>query len=382
MATSSKCQIITTGKPPIYKRERGDFQVLSPQTALTRYKIYLTNYEHKEILNYPNVYCVGSYAKKLVDYVDDQGNYNAVMRDHLAYRYEIIGHLGRGTFGQVVKCKDTKTGDIVAVKIIKKGDDVSTEIEVLERLMQENSRSRLCIIQELNYFTFRGHSCIVFECLGMNLFEALKNTHFEGFPLGVVKRFAYQLLKAVKLLSDHQIIHCDLKPENILLTHPDKSAIRLIDFGTSCFANRTVYSCIQTLFYRAPEVLLSAPYGLPIDMWSVGCVLAEFYTGHPLFPGKNQSDQLARIVQTLGKPDMKFLSQCKRSCDYFDLQDSPYMHMSVDKQRKNMSIILMKYKGDVLDKSFVDFIRRCVTWDPTKRMTPTEALEHPWIKPI
>ncbi|CAO3700046.1 unnamed protein product [Rhizopus stolonifer] len=283
MATSVKCQIITTDKPSIYKREKGDFQVLSPQIALTQYKFYLTDYEHTEILNYPDIYCVGSYAKKLVDYVDDQGNYNVMIRDHLAYRYKIISHLVQGTFGQVVKCKDTKTGDIVAVKIIKKGNDVSTKIEVLERLMQESTLNHSRIVS----FTFRGHSCIVFECLGMNLFEALKNTQFEGFPLRVVKRFGYQLLKAVKLLGDHKIIHCDLKSENILLTHPDKSAIRLIDFGTSCFANKAVYNCIQTLFYRAPEILMGTPYGLPIDMWSVGCVLAEFYTEHPHFLGKN-----------------------------------------------------------------------------------------------
>lgn len=83
----------------------------------------------------------------------------------------------------------------------------------------------------------------------------------------------------------HQLIHCDLKPENILLVQPQRSAIKVIDFGSSCFVDERMYTYVQSRFYRSPEVILGLPYGCEIDMWSFGCILAELYMGYPLFPG-------------------------------------------------------------------------------------------------
>lgn len=121
----------------------------------------------------------------------------------------------------------------------------------------------------------------------------------------------------MKLLSDHNVIHCDLKPENILLKQPDRSGIRVIDYGSSCYANEKVYTYIQSRFYRAPEVILGLDYGLPIDMWSTGCILAELYTGKPLFPGENEPDQLACIMQLLGVPSKDYLDRCTRKKQFF-----------------------------------------------------------------
>jgi dual specificity tyrosine-phosphorylation-regulated kinase 2/3/4 len=130
-------------------------------------------------------------------------------------------------------------------------------------------------------------------------------------------RFAYQILTSLKLLSEHNVIHCDLKPENILLKQPDRSGIRVIDYGSSCYVNEKVYTYIQSRFYRAPEVILGLDYGLPIDMWSTGCILAELYTGRPLFPGENEPDQLACIMQLIGVPDKEYLERCTRKKQFF-----------------------------------------------------------------
>lgn len=86
--------------------------------------------------------------------------------------------------------------------------------------------------------------------------------------------------------QDLDIIHCDLKPENIMLRHPNRSIIKVIDFGSSCLSTERVYTYIQSRFYRAPEIILGMQYGTAIDMWSFGCILAELYTGYPLFPGE------------------------------------------------------------------------------------------------
>jgi serine/threonine protein kinase len=97
--------------------------------------------------------------------------------------------------------------------------------------------------------------------------------------------------------EDVDIIHCDLKPENILLRHPKKSGIKVIDFGSSCRSDKRMYSYIQSRFYRSPEVMLGLPYSVSIDVWSLGCILAEMHTGEPLFSGSDQFDQMQKIVK-------------------------------------------------------------------------------------
>lgn len=137
----------------------------------------------------------------------------------------------------------------------------------------------------------------MFDLLGMNLYELIKANDYQGVSLGLIRRFAVQILTALRFMSRHKIIHCDLKPENILLRKPNKSGIKVIDVGSSCFENERIYTYIQSRFYRAPEIILGMSYGLPIDMWSFGCILAELYTGYPLFPGENEAEQLACIME-------------------------------------------------------------------------------------
>ena len=129
--------------------------------------------------------------------------------------------------------------------------------------------------------------------------------------LSLIRKFSRQLVKSLAFLSqpDVNIIHCDLKPENILLRHPRRSAIKLIDFGSSCYLNKRAYSYIQSRFYRSPEVLLGLPYSQKIDMWSLGCVCAEMHTGEPLFGGANQADQICRIVDVLGMPPASMIRE-------------------------------------------------------------------------
>ena len=91
------------------------------------------------------------------------------------------------------------------------------------------------------------------------------------------------ILRTVGYAHFHSVVHRDLKPENILLCQPGRSAVKVIDFGSSCFETQPVYSYIQSRFYRSPEVILGLPYYCAIDMWSLGCVLAELILGLPLF---------------------------------------------------------------------------------------------------
>lgn len=171
---------------------------------------------------------------------------------------------------------------------------------------------------------YRNHQCLVFEMLSLNLYELLKNTQFRGVSLNLIRKFGKQILRALQFLGrkDVDIIHCDLKPENILLRHPKRSGVKVIDFGSSCESNKPMYSYIQSRFYRSPEVMLGLPYSVAIDMWSLGCILVEMYTGEPLFSGSDQVDQMQKIVKvSLMKISFIFSMQCGCPCSVFFAND-------------------------------------------------------------
>lgn len=458
---------------------------MSVQEALAKYGDSLTAYERKEILQYQDehVYYLGLEAKsnKVINdeslpndgFDDDNGSYIKVIHDHIAFRYEILQVIGRGSFGQVVKARDHKTNTDVALKIIRNKkrfhQQALIEVKILEHLnrccdqsnqqsanqqqqqqaqqqqqqqqlsqnssgstnsssntsplssnyslssssssilssssspnasnqqqqqyqqqqakfnqqkqQQLNSTNAGCqfVIQMIDNFYFRNHLCITFELLNMNLYELIKRNSYQGFSLNLIRKFAYSLVQCLRMLSREKIIHCDLKPENILLRDRTSSSIKVIDFGSSCFTNQRIYTYIQSRFYRSPEVILGLPYGTPIDMWSLACILAELYTGEPLFAGENESDQLGCIMEVCSLPPNGVLEAATRRRLFFDSKNNPRnLVNSKDKRRRvgsrPLSMILNCDETD-----FIDFLDRCLEWDPRLRLTPEEAIRHPWL---
>lgn len=171
----------------------------------------------------------------------------------------------------------------------------------------------------------------------------------------------------------------------------------MIDFGSSCYDNQRIYTYIQSRFYRAPEVIIGARYGMAIDMWSFGCILSELLTGYPLFGGEDEADQLACIIEILGMPPGYLLDSAKRARHFVSSQGYPRyctlgtgpdgsVKLTGGRSRRG------KYRGppgtkdlatDALknceDRAFVDFLQRCLDLDPQARMTPAEAMRHPWL---
>lgn len=228
-------------------------------------------------------------------------------------------------------------------------------------------------------FYFRGHLCISTELLGMNLYEFIKAHDFRGFSLKLIRRFTKQLLSSLVLLQGHRVIHCDLKPENVLLAHPMHSEIKVIDFGSSCFENEKVYTYIQSRFYRSPEVILGMSYGMPIDMWSLGCILAELYTGYPIFPGENEQEQLACIMEIFGPPEKHLIEKSSRKKLFFDSLGKPRLTVSSKGRRRRPSSKELRQVLKCDDEAFLDFIARCLRWDPARRLNPQEAMIHEFI---
>lgn len=365
---------------------------VAPSQALMMANLNI--FERGEIVDYREVYFTGTRtAQKVVGdlnaasanfgYDDERGDYNIIEGDHLAYRYEVVDLLGKGSFGQVVRCIDHKTGILVAVKIIRNKkrfhQQALVEVNILQKLKEWDRNRQHSVVNFDQEFYFRGHLCISTDLLGMNLYEFIKAHDFRGFSLKLIRRFTKQLLGTLRLLNGHKVIHCDLKPENVLLAHPMHSEIKVIDFGSSCFENEKVYTYIQSRFYRSPEVILGMSYGMPIDMWSLGCILAELYTGYPIFPGENEQEQLACIMEVFGPPERHLIEKSSRKKLFFDSMGKPRLTISSKGRRRRPSSKDLRSALKCDDEAFLDFIARCLRWDPAKRLNPHEATVHEFI---
>ncbi|KRT82278.1 protein kinase, partial [Oryctes borbonicus] len=340
-------------------------------------------------------------------YDDDNHDYIVKNGEKFLDRYEIDSLIGKGSFGQVVKAFDHEEQTYVAIKIIKNKkpflNQAQIEVKLLEMMNRADAENKYYIVKLKRHFMWRNHLCLVFELLSYNLYDLLRNTNFRGVSLNLTRKFAQQLCTALLFLSTPElnIIHCDLKPENILLCNPKRSAIKIVDFGSSCQLGHRIYQYIQSRFYRSPEVLLGIQYDLAIDMWSLGCILVEMHTGEPLFSGANEADQMNKIIEVLGMPPKHLLDQGSKVRKFFDkLSDGRYvLRKTKDSKKykppgtKKLHDILGVENGGpggrrfgeqghlMLDYlKFKDLILRMLDYDPKTRITPYYALQHNFFK--
>ncbi|KAK1441529.1 hypothetical protein QVD17_07503 [Tagetes erecta] len=344
-------------------------------------------------------------------------------------RYIVKDMLGQGTFGQVAKCWVAELDRFVAVKIIKNQPayyrQALVEVSILTTLNNKfDPEDKHHIVRIYEYFVYQRHLCIAFELLDANLYELIKLNNFCGLSLRFVQLFSKQILYGLALMKDAAVIHCDLKPENILIcTRTRPPGVKIIDFGSACMEDHTVYSYIQSRFYRSPEVLLGYQYTTAIDMWSFGCIVAELFLGLPLFPGASEFDLLKRMIKIIGgQPPDYVLKGAKNTSRFFKcvgsvnheygsqtssygrsiyqaLNEEEYEAREMKKpsigkeyfRHMNLEGIVKKYpykkdmkKEDLarecqLRLSLIDFLRGLVEFDPAKRWSPLQASRHPFV---
>ena len=402
---------LVPGTPPLQRRNaRGGW--LSPAKVLELYSNMLSPYERQEVLRYPHVYYMRKKAT-LTDgeiagtrtfspnngFDDSEGNYYFVIHDQIAYRYEILGSLGKGEYGQVLKVFDHKRKEFAAMKIIrgKKPYELQAkrEVAILKHLLREEETDEVDsgnVVKMKSSFSFRNHVCIAFELLSLNLYDLMKKNRFQSFDYKLVRNFTQSIILALKTLANNRIIHADLKPDNIMLKRSGESRLKIIDLGLACYEGTQLRTYVQSRYYRAPEVIIGCRYGIQIDMWSLGCIVAEMVTGGPLLPGKDEDDQLALIVELLGIPGTDLLSRANRRDKFFTRSGYPrycrvtqadgveMVEGSVRGPPGSRSLKNVLKRSTELDLVALDFVQKCLDLNPDNRMTPSQALTHPFVR--
>uniref|UniRef100_A0A665W785 non-specific serine/threonine protein kinase n=1 Tax=Echeneis naucrates TaxID=173247 RepID=A0A665W785_ECHNA len=349
---------------------------------------------------------------------NNEGDYQLVQHEVLCSMtntYEVLEFLGRGTFGQVVKCWKRGTNEIVAIKILKNHPSYARqgqiEVSILARLSTE-SADDYNFVRAYECFQHKNHTCLVFEMLEQNLYDFLKQNKFSPLPLKYIRPVLQQVATALMKLKSLGLIHADLKPENIMLVEPSRQPyrVKVIDFGSASHVSKAVCSTyLQSRYYRAPEIILGLPFCEAIDMWSLGCVIAELFLGWPLYPGASEYDQIRYISQTQGLPAEYLLSAGTKTTRFFNrdpdstyplwrlktpedhegetgikskearkyifncLDDMAQVNMTSDLEGSDM----LAEKAD--RREFIDLLTKMLTIDADKRITPIETLNHPFV---
>lgn len=293
------------------------------------------------------------------------------MAPQSAGRYEANRVLGTGTYGQVLRCTDHETKQAVAVKIVKPEPayrlSAQNEVHVLRHLQH-------CphVLKYLNSFEVDHRIHIVSELLGHNLYEVLQASRFHRMSLYRVRDVARAVMTALAELHKLGYMHCDVKPENVMTRGKDDdlSDVVMIDFGAVRKLQDNQYYDVQSLWYRAPEVMCGLPYTPKIDAWSIGCLLYELHTGSPLFPGDNEADALAQIVAVVGRPSQTAMVYGKNAMKY-NFEPSP----DTDPYVLQTSL----HGDDHTVAMFRDLLCRLLCPDETNRLSVAEALNHPFL---
>ncbi|XP_053722027.1 homeodomain-interacting protein kinase 2-like isoform X1 [Synchiropus splendidus] len=324
----------------------------------------------------------------------------------LASCYEVQACLGEGAFGMVIKCYNTASRSQVAIKIIKQDPDhyrnAEKEIKILKEL-QILDPDQSSVVKWMGFFLHQDLICMEFELLDISLSMFMERRQFKPLSLDEVRPIVNQLSMALFYLMSIKIIHRDIKPDNIMVVDHKKAPVlvKLIDFG---MASKVVDVCscvVQTLWYRAPEVLLCGCYTESIDMWSLGLVAAELALGFVVFPAEDTYDMMKFIVESLGLPPKDTLHRGESTHIFFNVNNSSpertwtlktpaeiakeFQHQFRDTRYVPFvsleALLFSRISFASLNDTcnFVDLVMNMLMVDDNERIKPLDVLKHPFL---
>ncbi len=303
------------------------------------------------------------------------------VEDHIRRRFILQKKIGQGAYGVVFKSIDRKTKETVALKKLFGAfrDDTDSQRTFREVMLLQELNGHDNIIRLLNVIKAENDIdlYLIFDYMEADLFAVIRSNILQD----IHKKFIiYQTLKALKFIHSADIIHRDLKPSNIFLN--SDCHVKLGDFGLARTLNSgkqglngVITDYVATRWYRAPEMLLgSINYGKPIDMWSVGCILFELLVGRPLLPGKSTKEMIVFMFEVTGFPDRKEYDEVKEECEI----QIEYDNLLSERIRRRKTIKQL-VSGYCNDPVAIDLLGKLLLFNPKKRLTAEEALEHPYV---
>ncbi|XP_056421704.1 serine/threonine-protein kinase ICK isoform X2 [Hyla sarda] len=282
-------------------------------------------------------------------------------------RYTTIKQLGDGTYGSVLLARSTESGELVAIKKMKRKFYSWEECMNLRELKSLRKLNHANVIKLKEVIRENDTLYFVFEYMKENLYQLMKDRN-KIFPESTIRNIIYQILQGLAFIHKYGFFHRDLKPENLLCMGPE--LVKIADFGLARETrSRPPYTdYVSTRWYRAPEVLLrSTSYSSPIDIWAVGCIMAEIYTLRPLFPGSSEIDTIFKICQVLGTPKKN------------DWPEGYQLASAMNFRWPQCVPINLKTLVPNASSDGIQIMRDMLQWDPKKRPTASKALRHPYF---
>ncbi|KAM9130061.1 cyclin-dependent kinase-like 3 isoform 8-T8 [Pangshura tecta] len=283
--------------------------------------------------------------------------------------YETLGKVGEGSYGTVVKCKHKETGQIVAIKIFYEKPEKSVnkiamrEIKFLKQFRHEN------LVNLIEVFRQKKKIHLVFEFIDHTVLDELQR-YCHGLDNKRLRRYLFQILRAIEYLHSNNVIHRDIKPENILVSQTGITKLCDFGFARTLAAPGDVYTdYVATRWYRAPELVLKdTTYGKPVDIWALGCMIIEMATGNPYLPSSSDLDLLHKIVTKVGNLTPHLQSIFIRSPVFSGVVLPEVQHP------KNA-----RKKYPKLCALLADIVHACLQMDPTDRISSTDLLQHDYF---
>lgn len=328
-------------------------------------------------------------------------NYIVINDDHIDFKYQINGEIGRGAFGKVLQCYNHKNDNKCAIKIIKRIERyhraADNEIKILKHI--NSSQGHENVVKFYEDFYYRGHKFISFKLYYKNLYQIIKENKYQGFSYDKTLQYSLDIANGLNFIHSINIVHCDLKPENIVFETKELNKLIIIDFGLSYFEdietnylkkhpnykNNTNFY-VQSRYYRAPDVHLCLSKSFNIDVWSLGCIIYEILFGKPLILAKSKVELMNHYLRALNLPDQDFINKFNLQYKFYNYNKYKNFKLNnIDKLYKENENCF--YQKEISSKEYetfietnkynniINLIKSSVCWDFEKRIKINKLLK-------